>query len=80
MNCPYCDEDMEEGCVGTREGYGLFFVKQPAKLPSVFDTKSQIEAEGTIILDGPRHTRIKDSYCPAHLCRSCGKIILDCGG
>ncbi len=79
MRCPYCGQEMEEGYVGTREGYGLFFVGRPEELPSVFDTRKQIEAAGTVILDGPRHTRLRDSHCPAHLCRSCGKILMDCG-
>ena len=79
MICPYCGQEMEEGCLGTREGYGLFFAARPEELPSVFDTRKQIEAAGTVILDGPRHTRLRDSHCPAHLCRSCGKILIDCG-
>lgn len=79
MRCPCCGQEMEEGCLGTREGYGIFFVARPEELPSVFDTRKQIEAAGTVILDGPRHTRLRDSHCPAHLCRSCGKILIDCG-
>ena len=61
MICPYCGQEMEEGCLGTREGYGLFFAARPEELPSVFDTRKQIEAAGTVILDGPRHTRLRGS-------------------
>lgn len=79
MRCPYCNQELEEGCLGTQEGYGLFFVDRPEQLPSPLDTKKQIEAAGIIILDGPRHIRLGNSHCPARLCRSCGKIIIDCG-
>ena len=34
MICPYCGQEMEEGCLGTREGYGLFFAARPEELPS----------------------------------------------
>ena len=78
MNCPVCGKEMKMGKVAYRPSAGLHFLPPGERLPHVL-TKSGIEKRGGIALDGPNNLGLLESggTLPAHICRSCRKIVID---
>ena len=66
MNCPYCAKEMETGYLRGGSGYELLWTEEPFKMTSLPTGNDFFVCKAS------------DGYCPiAHLCRACGKIVLD---
>lgn len=66
MNCPYCNKEMEMGCVESARGF--YFTKSPHTL--VFSPKEDdINLAPIHVLDGSRHS--------AYHCKHCKIILLN---
>ena len=66
MNCPYCTREMENGYLRGNNSYELLWTEEPFKLTSLPTGNDLYLCKASEI------TRPM-----AHLCRACGKIILD---
>ena len=75
---PVCGKEMKVGKVAYQPSAGLHFLPPGERLPHVL-TKSGIEKRGGIALDGPNNLGLleSDGTLPAHICRSCRKIVID---
>ena len=66
MNCPYCTREMENGYLRGNNSYELLWTEEPfmmTSLPFGIDFYLSIACE---------------AFRPiAHLCRVCGKIVMD---
>jgi hypothetical protein len=66
MNCPYCAKEMETGYLRGGSGYELLWTEEPFKMTSLPTGNDFFVCKAS------------DVYRPiAHLCRACGKIVLD---
>ena len=66
MNCPYCAKEMESGYLRGGSGYELLWTEEPFKMTSLPTGNDFFVCKAS------------DVYRPiAHLCRACGKIVLD---
>lgn len=66
MNCPYCAKEMESGYLRSGSGYELLWTEEPFKMTSLPTGNDFFVCKAS------------DVYRPiAHLCRACGKIVLD---
>jgi hypothetical protein len=66
MNCPYCAKEMETGYLRGGSGYELLWTEEPFKMTSLPTGNDFFVCKAS------------DVYRPiAHLCRTCGKIVLD---
>ena len=66
MNCPYCAKEMESGYLRGGSGYELLWTEEPFKMTSLPTGNDFFVCKAS------------DVYRPiAHLCRTCGKIVLD---
>ena len=66
MNCPYCAKEMESGYLRGGSGYELLWTEEPFKMTSLPTGNNFFVCKAS------------DVYRPiAHLCRACGKIVLD---
>jgi len=69
MNCPYCAKEMETGYLRGGSGYELLWTEEPFKMTSLPTGNDFFVCKAS------------DVYRPiAHLCRTCGKIVLDGDG
>ena len=65
MNCPYCNEEMEMGCIESARGF--YFTKKPHTL--VFSPKvDEIPLAPVNVFDGSRHS--------AFHCKNCKTILI----
>lgn len=78
MNCPVCGKEMEKGNVMSSGGAGIFFMPagEPLFQGLVLDV-ADIEKRLGIVLDGPYLTRFHTPSVPAHICRTCRKIVVE---
>ena len=66
MNCPYCAKEMESGYLRGGSGYELLWTEEPFKMTSLPTGNDFFVCKAS------------DVYRPiAHLCGTCGKIVLD---
>jgi len=66
MNCPCCAKEMETGYLRGGSGYELLWTEEPFKMTSLPTGNDFFICKAS------------DIYRPiAHLCRACGKIVLD---
>ncbi len=65
MNGPYCAKEMETGYLRGGNGCGLLWTEEPFKMTSLPTGSDFLICKASDV-------------CPiAHLCRTCGKIVLD---
>lgn len=66
MNCPYCAKEMGSGYLRGGSDYELLWTEEPFKMTSLPTGNDFFICKAS------------DVYRPiAHLCRACGKIVLD---
>ena len=59
---------------------GLFFMPKGMQPDRIFNTHKHIEHRGGLVLDGPYsggNFRLNTTEIPAHVCKSCRKIVMD---
>jgi hypothetical protein len=70
---------MELGNVATSDSIGLFFMPGDLQPDRIFNTHKSIDRQGGVVLDGPYsggNYRLNSTSIPAHICRSCRKIVM----
>lgn len=66
MNCPYCTREMENGYLRGNNSYELLWTEEPFKMTSLPIGNDFYLCKASEVVRPI-----------AHLCRACGKIVLD---
>lgn len=80
MNCPFCGNAMEDGCVVTADSIGLFFMPQGVQPDRIYNTHRNIEKLGGVVLDGPYsggNFRLNSTAMRGSICKTCRKIVME---
>ena len=72
MKCPYCDNEMEQGYIQSRDGVFWSERLRPVAAISVLGGGKTITLHSSEAANGSL-TRAALAYC----CEACGKVILD---